>query len=165
MRDFITYGYLLHKNYLNLSYANKIDSPMTRRYLTVLANANIEKRVNLKNKKNNIYSTTFETVIVSSSLTLSTAHSILSPIDTSIILAIVAGNVVLTELLVDDPLLIFVFCLNNNVITSDMFLFILIFVTSVIYNFAVKVIFLKVTFIYYQVQSYNYRQISHAATC
>lgn len=96
---------------------------------------------------NDVYST-FETVIVNSSLRLSTVHSILSPIDTSIILAIVAGRVVLTELFDVDPLLIFVFCLNNNAITSIMFLFIIIFVVIAIYNLLVKTIFKKVTFIY-----------------
>ena len=152
MSDFITYNNLLSKNYLNLSYT-KINSPTySRRVLTSLARAisNFKKAL-IKKIKKEFYST-FETVIVNSSLTLSTVHSILSPICTSIILAIVDGSVVLTELFVAEPLLNLVFCLNNNTITSIMFLIIDIYVTLTIYILLENVIVIKVTFIYYKIQ-------------
>ena len=136
------------KNYLNLSYALNSPTLWSRKLTTVLAVARFNFIKNgVFKKENNIYST-FETVIVNSSLILSTVHSILSPMVTSIILAIVDGSVVLTELFVADPLLNFVFCLNSNTITSIMFLIIVIYVLLTIYILLEKVIEKKVTFIY-----------------
>ena len=78
-----------------------------------------------------VYST-FVTVTVILSLTLSTIHSILSPALTSKAWAMLTGTLVLTELLLVAPLLIVVFCLNNNTITSNLLLVILIFVLMTI---------------------------------
>lgn len=152
------------RNYLNLSYT-EINSPTrSRKSLSLLAIAIVNfMNTTLKKIKNDIYST-FETVIVNSSLTLSTAHSILSPAVTFIILAIVAGSVVLTELLFVVPLLIFVFCLNSNTITSILSLDIIIFVVLGIKILPFIIINKKVTFIYYPFHNNNHRIISRAAT-
>lgn len=151
------------RNYLNLSYT-EINSPTkSRKLLSLLAIAIVNfMDTNFKKIKSGVYST-FETVIVISSLTLSTVHSILSPMDTSIILAIVAGSVVLTELFVAEPLLNFVFCLNSNTITSILSLDIIIFVLLTIYILSEKVIVKKVTFIYYLIHNNNHRIISRVA--
>lgn len=61
---------------------------------------------------------TFVTVTLILSLMLSTVHSILSPALTSNACAMLTGTLVLTELLFEAPLLIVVFCLNSNTITS-----------------------------------------------
>ena len=145
MEDFIANNNLLSKNYLNLSYAT-INSPTNSRWFsTLLAIAIFHfKKINYKKR---IYST-FETDIESSSLLLSTDHSILSPALTFNILAIVAGTLVLTAFVLLAPLLIVVFCLNSNTITSN-------YVFNYTYIYIIKYIKLiiisilnKVTFIY-----------------
>lgn len=139
------------KNYLNLSY-DKINSPtQSRGDLTTLAIAINDLKQNLIKKENQ--STTFDNLIVNSSLMLSTVHSTLSPTFTSIIRAIVAGRVVLIESFLDEPLPNFVFCLNNNTITSTLFLFIIIYIVSTIYNLLRKTTLKTVSFIYYEILS------------
>lgn len=153
MRDFITYYNIVFQNYLNISYT-RINSPTrSRRYLTAIARAIFKINDNIKKRKKEIYSITLDTLTVNSSLALSTDHSILSPIFTSIIAAIVDGSVVLTELFVTEPLLNLVFCLNNNTITSIMFFFIIIYIVTTIYIFLDKTTLKKVTFIYYHNQN------------
>jgi len=71
----------------------------------------------IKNEEKNSYST-FVTVTHISSLMISTVHSTLSPAFTFNAWATLTGTEVLTELLLDAPLLIFVFCLNSNVMSS-----------------------------------------------
>ena len=82
----------------------------------------------LKNEEKKVYST-FATVTLKVSLLLSTVHSTISPAFMFNICAIGAGSVVLTELLLVVPLLIFVFCLNTITISS--FIFVVIFIYGV----------------------------------
>ena len=101
----------------------------------------------LKNKEKKVYST-FVTVTVILSLLLSTTHSTTSPALTSIIWAIGAGKVVLTELLLLVPFVILVFCLNIITITSYLFVVIHILVTLDINILSFSNTTKKVTFIY-----------------
>ena len=144
MEDFIVYNNLLSKNYLNLSYALNSLTLRSKKLLTHIARAifNFKK---ISNKKR-IYST-LETATEILSLLLSTTHSILSPAFTSNILAIVAGTLVLTAFVLLAPLLIVVFCLNSNTITSNyLFNYIYIYIIKYI-KLIIKSILYKVTFI------------------
>lgn len=151
MRDFITYYNLLPKNYLNLSYA-KINSPTRSRELSTTLAGAIFKINKIKKIKKENYSTTLETLTVNSSLILSTHHSILSPDLTLSILAIVAGTLLLTALVLLAPLMIFVFCLNITTMTSMFILNYYYIYTTQYLKFVLIRLMKRVIFIYYHNQ-------------
>jgi len=107
----------------------------------------------IKNKEKKDYST-FVIVTVILSLILSTTHSTVSPTLISIICAIGAGKVVLTDLDLVAPLVIFVFCLNITTITSYLGLLIHILVVLPINKLLFTKVNKKVNFIYKRILKY-----------